>query len=105
MRGFIVAASVFALLVAVPGTAVADPATNVLPVQLTCGGETFDVVVPAQGGGRPGLFAGSTSVAVLMGIDGQIFAPGFSADDLTTCTATFPDGTSFTAHVLITPRR
>jgi hypothetical protein len=43
-------------------------------------------------------------VAVLLGVDGHL-NPGFSEDDLTTCTAVLPDGESFTAHVLITPRR
>ncbi|HSL63526.1 MAG TPA: hypothetical protein VK874_02615 [Gaiellaceae bacterium] len=105
VRALIVAATAVALLVALPATALADPSTNVLPVQLTCGGETFDVVVPASGRGAPGLYVGSTSVAVLKGVEGQFLVAGFSPDELTACTATFPDGSSFVALVLITPRR
>lgn len=105
MRRFGVVASVLAaLFVALPGIAAADPTTNVLPVKLTCGGETFDIVAPGAGTSFAGLFVNSTSVAVLMGVDGHL-NPGFSEDDLTTCTAVLPDGESFTAHVLITPRR
>ena len=105
MRALTVAASAFALFVAVPGVAAADPTTGILPVQLTCGAETFNVVVPAGGRASPGLYTGSTSVAVLKGVEGQFIVPGFSANDLTRCTASFPDGSSFTALVLITPRR
>lgn len=88
---------------ALPGIAAGQPTKNVLPVELTCGGETFDIVAPGGGHSAAGLFVGSTSVAVLMGIDGQLI-PGFSEDDLTTCTAVLPGGESFTAHVLIMPR-
>jgi hypothetical protein len=92
------------LLVALPGTAAADPTKNVLPVELTCGGETFNIVAPGGGTAFVALFVNSTSVAVLQGVNGNLM-PGFSEDDLTTCTAVLPGGESFTAHVLITPRR
>jgi hypothetical protein len=99
----VVASAVAALFVALPGVTTAAPANNVLPVQLTCGGETFDLVVPANGRASAGLHVGSTSVAVLMGVEGEFIVPGFSEDDLTRCTAVLP-GESFTALVLITPR-
>ena len=104
MRALIVAASAVALFVAVPGVAAAEPTKSILPVQLTCGGQTFDVVVPASGQAAPGLYLGSTSVAVLKGIEGQFIVPGFSESELTRCTAVFPDGSTFTVLVLITPR-
>jgi hypothetical protein len=104
MRRFAVAASLAAtLFVAVPGIASADPTKNVLPVQLTCGGETFSLVSPANGRPFAALYVGSTSVSVLMGVEGN-FIPGFSEDDLTQCTAVLPDGTTFTAWVINTPR-
>lgn len=105
MKRLGVVASVLAgVFVALPGVAAADPTKNVLPVELVCGGETFDLVAPGAGNSAAGLFAGSTSVGVLQGVDGNL-VPGFSEDDLTTCTAVLPGGESFTAHVLITPRR
>ena len=103
MRKFALAASlVAAFLVAAPAAS-ADPKANVLPVQLTCGSQTFNLVVPANGQSSAGLFVNSTSVAVLMGVN-DFIVPGFTADDLTECTAVLP-GESFTAYVLITPRR
>jgi hypothetical protein len=105
MRRFGVVASVLAaLFVALPGIAAAEPTKNVLPVELTCGGETFNIVAPGGGTSSAALFVNSRSVAVLQGVNG-VLTPGFSEDDLTTCTAVLPDGESFTAHVLITPRR
>jgi hypothetical protein len=104
MRRFAVVASVLAaLFVVLPGIAAADPTKNVLPVELTCGGETFNIVAPARGRASAALFVSSTSVAVLQGVNGDL-TPGFSEDDLTTCAAVLPDGSSFIAHVLITPR-
>jgi hypothetical protein len=62
MRKLVLGTSlVAALLVAAP-TATAALTTNVLPVQRTCGGQTFDIVVPANGRSSAGLFATSTSV-------------------------------------------
>jgi hypothetical protein len=104
VRALIVAASAVALFVALPSVAAGEPNRNILPLELTCGGETFDVVVPASGGGRPALFLGSTSVAVLQGIEGVFLTPGFDESELTTCTARFPDGSTITVFVLITPR-
>jgi hypothetical protein len=105
MRKLAVVASVLAtLFLALPGIAAADPTkNNVLPVELTCSGETFSLVSPANGRSFAALFADSTSVAVLMGVEGN-FIPGFTEDDLTACTAVLPDGTTFAAWVLITPR-
>ena len=102
MRKVALAASLAAAFLVAAPAASADPKSNVLPVQLTCGGQTFNVVAPANGQSAAGLFVSSTSVAVLMGVD-DFIVPGFSADDLTECTAVFPGG-SFTAYVLITPR-
>jgi hypothetical protein len=96
--------AVAALFVALPGGAAAAPKTNVLPVDLTCGNDSFDLVVPAGGQASAGLFEGSTSVAVLVGVNGE-FVPGFSEANTTMCTAAFPNGESITAFVLITPRR
>jgi hypothetical protein len=105
MRKLALIASVAAaLLMALPGVAAADPAKNVLPVELTCAGETFDLVSPAGGRAFSALFAGSTSVAILVGVNGD-FIRGFNEANTTTCTAVLPDGTSFTAHTIITPRR
>ena len=99
MKRFGVVASVIAALVVVlPGIGAARPTTNVLPVELTCGGETFDLVVPANGRSSAGLYVSSTSVALLMGVGGQFIVPGFSEEDLTTCTAVLP-GESFTVPV------
>lgn len=92
-----------AAFVALPGMAAADPTTNVLPVELTCGGETFSIVSPAHGRSTAGLYTNSTSVALLMGVEGN-FVPGFSEEDLTACTAVLPGGDTFAAWVLITPR-
>jgi hypothetical protein len=104
MRRFaVVASALVTLFLALPGISAADPTKNVLPVELTCSGETFNLVSPANGRAFAGLFADSTSVAVLMGVDGN-FIPGFSEDDLTACTAVLPSGDTFAAWVLITPR-
>jgi hypothetical protein len=92
-----------ALFLALPAIGAARPTTNVLPVELICGGQTFDLVVPAGGQSSAGLFVSSTSVAVLMGVGGQFIVPGFTEEDLTRCTAVLP-GESFIAFVLITPR-
>lgn len=105
MRALLVAASAVALFVAVPGVGAAEPTKSILPVQLTCGGKTFDVVVPARGGAVAGLVRGSTSVAVLKGFEGEFIVPGFSESELTRCTALFPDGSSAVIFVLLTPRR
>lgn len=105
MRALALAAVAAALFVLVPGVAAADPATNVLPVELTCGADVFDLVVPANGRAAPGLFRNSTSVAVLKGVEGVFMTPGFTEDKLTRCTAEFPDGVTITVFVLITPRR
>jgi hypothetical protein len=102
MRKVALAASLVAAFLLAAPVASADPKSNVLPVQLMCGGETFNLVVPANGRSAAGLYVNSTSVAVLMGVD-DFIVPGFSADDLTECTAVFTGG-SFTAFVLITPR-
>jgi hypothetical protein len=106
MRRIGVVASVLAaLFVALPGIGAAQrPTNNVLPVELRCGGETFYIVAPGGGESFAGLFLSSRSVAVLKGFEGQFLVPGFSEDELTTCTAIFPDGSSLTAFVLITPR-
>ena len=105
MRALIAAASAVALFVAVPGVGAAEPTKSILPVQLTCGGKTFDVVVPAGGRGAAGLASGSTSVAVLKGFEGEFIVPGFTESELTRCTAVFPDGSSSVIFVLLTPRR
>ena len=73
------------------------------PLQLTCGGETLALVAPANGRSTAGLFVGSTSVGVLLGVD-EFIIPGFTEEDLTQCTALLPSGETFTAWVLVTPR-
>ena len=103
-QAFVVATVVAALFMVMSGGAAAQPKTNILPVALTCGNDTFHLVVPAGGRSSAGLFEDSTSVAVLVGVDGQ-FVPGFSEANTTMCTASFPNGESITAFVLITPRR
>jgi hypothetical protein len=93
-----------ACVLALPAVSAADPTTQVLPVELTCGTQTFNLVVPAGGQASAGLFVNSRSVAVLMGVNGE-FVPGFNEENTTTCTATFPNGESLTANVIFTPRR
>jgi hypothetical protein len=102
-RAAAMATVVATVFLALPGLGAADPKHNVLPVQLTCGGETLALVAPASGQSTAGLFVGSTSVGVLMGVD-EFIIPGFTEEDLTQCTARLPSGESFTAWVLITPR-
>jgi hypothetical protein len=102
MRKVALATSLVAAFFVAAPAASADPTSNVLPVQLTCGSQTFNIVAPANGRSSAGLYVNSTSVAVLMGVD-DFLVPGFTADDLTECTAVFSGG-SFTAFVLITPR-
>jgi hypothetical protein len=65
---------------------------------------TLALVAPANGQSAAGLFVGSTSVGVLMGVN-DFIVRGFTEEDLTRCTALLPSGESFTAWVLITPRR
>ena len=103
-KAFLVASIVSASFLASSGVAAGQPETNILPVDLTCGSDSFDLVVPAGGQSAAGLFENSTSVAVLVGVNGE-FVPGFSEANTTMCTASFPNGESITAFVLITPRR
>jgi hypothetical protein len=103
-KALLVASVVGASLFAGAGVAAGQPKTNILPVDLTCGSDSFDLVVPAGGQSAAGLFENSTSVAVLVGVNGE-FVPGFSEANTTMCTASFPNGESITAFVFITPRR
>jgi hypothetical protein len=103
-KALFVASIVGASILSTSGVAVGQPTTNILPVDLTCGSQSFDLVVPAGGRSSAGLFENSTSVAVLVGVNGE-FVPGFSGANSTMCTASFPNGESITAFVLITPRR
>jgi hypothetical protein len=102
-KALVVASVVGAAFASSSGAAAGQPNTNVLPVDLTCGSQSFDLVVPAGGRASAGLFENSTSVAVLVGVNGE-FVPGFDATNSTMCTASFRNGESITAFVLITPR-
>jgi hypothetical protein len=90
------------------GSAAADPVKNPNAIvdELTCDGETFDVVLP--GFQVVGNDLDSTRVGVLLGFidpDGNVnyFVRGFDPSELTACTA--PGLPGWTIYVLLTPRR
>ncbi len=92
-------------LVAMPSTAVAAPsdAPHAQHLHLVCGSAEYDIVSPVE---RffAALVEGTNMVAVLKGINGQLFT-GVPESKLTTC-ETFADGEFlFTASVLFTPQR
>jgi len=115
MRRAILPLLIVATALAGAGPATADPVSSkgAQPLELTCDGTVYHVVI-GSGGAAHDL--DSTNVFVLKGITVAdptfgtygFSTPGFTAERLTTCTGSFVnrlgEPAPFTAYVLVTPR-
>jgi hypothetical protein len=88
-----------------PATAHADPTTGGRLLTAECGSAGTFTIRTTPNGSAVALVVGSNMTAVLVALDGTVFAPGVPQSRLTTCTLIEASGEVFgVGQILFTPQ-